>query len=200
MFGDCQPTEAIRRGGSGLRMGRTKIGINGTDENWVVVKGENWLTTPTSTTRLRPGCASTPPSSPPSTARARRGIIECAEEFGGPGNSETWVTVATRHHLEVVTRQLDPAGAAQLSEVVVHNADVFHPLDHHLLDGKEASRLALLLRPHDDDTIQPMRVTLRDLRLPADVIVVSRDYAERWRDVRGSLVHAALSQCRVLAR
>lgn len=41
--------------------------------------------------------------------------------------------------------------------------------------------------------------TLRDLRLPADVIVVSRDYAERWREVRGGLVHAALSQGRVLA-
>jgi predicted nucleotidyltransferase len=41
--------------------------------------------------------------------------------------------------------------------------------------------------------------TLRDLRLPVDVIVVSREYAERWREVRGGLVHAALSQGRVLA-
>lgn len=41
--------------------------------------------------------------------------------------------------------------------------------------------------------------TLRDLRMPADVIVVSRDYADRWRGVRGGLVHAALTQGRVLA-
>jgi predicted nucleotidyltransferase len=41
--------------------------------------------------------------------------------------------------------------------------------------------------------------TLRDLRISVDVIVVSRDYAERWRDVRGGLVHAALSRGRVLA-
>lgn len=41
--------------------------------------------------------------------------------------------------------------------------------------------------------------TLRDLRLPTDVIVVSRDYADRWRAVRGGLVHAALSHGRVLA-
>lgn len=41
--------------------------------------------------------------------------------------------------------------------------------------------------------------TLRDLRLPANVIVVSREYADRWREVRGGLVHAALSQGRVLA-
>jgi Nucleotidyltransferase domain. len=40
--------------------------------------------------------------------------------------------------------------------------------------------------------------TLRDLRLPADVIVVSREYADRWREVRGGLVHAAMSQGRVL--
>jgi predicted nucleotidyltransferase len=39
--------------------------------------------------------------------------------------------------------------------------------------------------------------TLRDLRMPAKVIVVSRDYAARWRDVRGGLVNAALSHGRV---
>jgi uncharacterized protein len=41
--------------------------------------------------------------------------------------------------------------------------------------------------------------TLRDLRVPADVIVVSREYVDRWREVRGGLIHAALSQGRVLA-
>lgn len=44
-----------------------------------------------------------------------------------------------------------------------------------------------------------LRRTLRDLRLPADVIVVSREYADRWREIRGGVVHAALSQGRVLA-
>jgi predicted nucleotidyltransferase len=41
--------------------------------------------------------------------------------------------------------------------------------------------------------------TLRDLRMPAAVIVVSRDYADRWGEVRGGLVHAALSHGRVIA-
>lgn len=41
--------------------------------------------------------------------------------------------------------------------------------------------------------------TLRELRMPADVIVVSRAYADHWRDVRGGVVHAALSQGRILA-
>jgi predicted nucleotidyltransferase len=40
---------------------------------------------------------------------------------------------------------------------------------------------------------------LRDLRIPVDVIVVSRRYAEEWRDVRGGIVHAALGEGRVLA-
>jgi len=48
---------------------------------------------------------------------------------------------------------------------------------------------------------EPVRLhrTLRDLRIPADVIVVSRDYADRWREVRGGVVHAAFSRGRVLA-
>lgn len=41
--------------------------------------------------------------------------------------------------------------------------------------------------------------TLRDLRVPVSVIVLSRDYVDRWRDVRGGLVNAVLSQGRVLA-
>ena len=44
-----------------------------------------------------------------------------------------------------------------------------------------------------------LRRALRGMRLAADVIVVSRDYAEEWEGVRGSLVHAALSEGRVLA-
>jgi len=48
------------------------------------------------------------------------------------------------------------------------------------------------------ESVRLMRV-LRDLRVPAEVIVVSEDYAAKWRDVRGGLVHAALSEGRVLA-
>lgn len=60
----------------------------------------------------------------------------------------------------------------------------------------------LVIEPEvDNEAEESVRLhrTLRDLRLPADVIVVSRDYADRWRDVRGGLVHAALSQGRILA-
>lgn len=60
----------------------------------------------------------------------------------------------------------------------------------------------LVIKPEvDNEAEESVRLhrTLRDLRVPADVIVVSREYADRWREVRGGLVHAALSQGRVLA-
>lgn len=60
----------------------------------------------------------------------------------------------------------------------------------------------LVVEPQvDNEAEESVRLhrTLRDLRVPADVIVVSREYADRWREVRGGLVHAALSQGRVLA-
>ncbi len=43
-----------------------------------------------------------------------------------------------------------------------------------------------------------MRI-LRDLRVPIDVIVVSQHYADEWRNVRGSVVHAAFAEGRELA-
>lgn len=60
----------------------------------------------------------------------------------------------------------------------------------------------LVIEPHvDDEAGESVRLhrELRGLRIPADVVVVNRDYAESWADVRGSVVHAALSQGRVLA-
>lgn len=43
-----------------------------------------------------------------------------------------------------------------------------------------------------------LRRQLRGLRLAVDVIVVSRREAEEWRDVRGSFIHTALTEGRVL--
>jgi predicted nucleotidyltransferase len=44
-----------------------------------------------------------------------------------------------------------------------------------------------------------LRRALRDLLVPIDVVVVSEQEVAEWRDVRGSLVHAALADGRVLA-
>ena len=60
----------------------------------------------------------------------------------------------------------------------------------------------LVVEPSVDDPTEEsvrLRRTLRGLGLVADVVVVSEREAEDWRDVRGSLIHAALSEGRPLA-
>jgi len=60
----------------------------------------------------------------------------------------------------------------------------------------------LVIEPEvDNEAEESVRLhrTLRDLRVAVDVVVVSREYADRWRCVRGSFVHAVLSHGRVLA-
>jgi predicted nucleotidyltransferase len=43
-----------------------------------------------------------------------------------------------------------------------------------------------------------LRRALRSLRIPVDVIVVSERYAEEWGPARGSMVHAALTEGRMV--
>jgi predicted nucleotidyltransferase len=60
----------------------------------------------------------------------------------------------------------------------------------------------LIVEPSVDDAVQEavrLRRTLRGLGVFADVVVISEDEARVWRDVRGSLIHAALSEGRPLA-
>lgn len=60
----------------------------------------------------------------------------------------------------------------------------------------------LVVEPTVEDATEEsirLRRTLRGLGLFADVIVVSEREAEKWGDVRGSLIHAALSEGRPLA-
>jgi predicted nucleotidyltransferase len=60
----------------------------------------------------------------------------------------------------------------------------------------------LIVEPSLDDAVQEavrLRRTLRGLGVFADVLVISEDEARVWRNVRGSLIHAALSEGRPLA-
>jgi predicted nucleotidyltransferase len=41
-----------------------------------------------------------------------------------------------------------------------------------------------------------LRRELRSLRVPIDVVVVSEAYAEEWAGVRGTMIHAAMSEGR----
>ncbi len=60
----------------------------------------------------------------------------------------------------------------------------------------------LIVEPAVSDSVEEsvrLRRTLRGLGLFADVIVVNEREVEEWREVRGSLIHAALSEGRSLA-
>jgi hypothetical protein len=60
----------------------------------------------------------------------------------------------------------------------------------------------LVIEPEVENTaLESVRLmrAVRDLRLPVEVVVVSERDAAEWQDVRGSLVHAALAEGRVLA-
>jgi predicted nucleotidyltransferase len=51
---------------------------------------------------------------------------------------------------------------------------------------------------HTGEESVRLRRALRGLTIAADVIVVSEEHVNDWRDVRGSLIHAALSEGRTL--
>ena len=76
------------------------------EEDWVVVKGERLTTDPLQfhdlARRLRYHPSFLAEGHCPSEAK----IIRCANNVGGPGNLRVWMTVGTRHHIEVVTQQL----------------------------------------------------------------------------------------------
>ena len=60
----------------------------------------------------------------------------------------------------------------------------------------------LVLEPEVDNPAEEavrLRRTLRGMTLTVDIVVASDREAEEWRDVRGSLIHAALSESRPLA-
>jgi predicted nucleotidyltransferase len=59
----------------------------------------------------------------------------------------------------------------------------------------------LVIEPSVKDAVDEsvrLRRTLNELDVFADVVVVSKDEAEDWRDVHGTVIHAALSEGRPL--
>lgn len=56
----------------------------------------------------------------------------------------------------------------------------------------------LVIEPEVEDEAGESVRLMRDLRIPVEVLVVGRRYAEEWAGVRGSVVHAAICHGRVL--
>lgn len=68
--------------------------------------------------------------------------------------------------------------------------------------GPDSDLDFLVVEPHVEDELEEavqLRRSLRGLRVPADVIVVSQERADTLRDVPGSFLHRALAEGRVLA-
>lgn len=68
--------------------------------------------------------------------------------------------------------------------------------------GRRSDLDFLVVEPTVDNAAEEavrLRRELRDLRIPIDVIVVSSRYADEWRDVRGSVVHTAIREGRLVA-
>lgn len=68
--------------------------------------------------------------------------------------------------------------------------------------GEHSDLDLLVIEPSVEDPAREsvrLRRALGDLVLAADVIVTSEERVQQWRDVRGSMIHAALSQGRELA-
>jgi uncharacterized protein len=69
-------------------------------------------------------------------------------------------------------------------------ADAGSDLDLLVIEPVEGSRHREMVR---------LRAALDPLRVPADVVVVTEEHVEAWGSVPGTLIHAALSEGRVLA-
>jgi predicted nucleotidyltransferase len=68
--------------------------------------------------------------------------------------------------------------------------------------GRHSDLDFLVIEPSVDDVVEEtvrLRRTLIGLDVFVDIVVVSEDEAEAWGGVRGSMIHAALSEGRPLA-
>jgi len=105
------------------------------------------------------------------------------------------LTAITEELIEEAARRL--AAAAPDAEIILFGS-------HARGDAGEHSDLDfLVIEPHveswGEESLR-LRRQLRGLCVAADIIVVSRDHAERRRDTDGDVVHAAFGEGRVLAR
>lgn len=81
--------------------------IYATDEEWLIEKGRSFrdygggqYRTLAAQVKARPGFLTA------SHCQTEQKVIDCAANRGGTGGLKEWVTAATRHHIEVVSRQL----------------------------------------------------------------------------------------------
>jgi predicted nucleotidyltransferase len=92
--------------------------------------------------------------------------------------------------------------ARRLSEAAPHARVILFGSHSRGTAGPHSDLDFLVVEPSVDDPAEEsarLRRTLRGLGLFADVVVISEREAEEWREVRGSLIHSALSEGRPIA-
>lgn len=97
--------------------------------------------------------------------------------------------------IEAAGRQLADAAASPARVVLFGSHGRGEPsqgsdLDFLVIEREVENRAREMVR---------LRGVLSPLGVPVDVFVVSEEYAHKWADVKGTLIHAALSEGRVLA-
>jgi uncharacterized protein len=120
-------------------------------------------------------------------------------------------TLPAQVRIDMATRYREPViDEATIDEAAQRIADASPPGTRVILFGSHARGDAgkhsdldfLVIEPEVENTAEEsvrLRRTLRGLLLAADVIVTSEQRVRDWRDVKGSLIHAALAEGRELA-
>lgn len=157
-----------------------------------------------------------PSRSPPSRTAPLRRIRSCAQPPVMARQAARWAPrqmvggyIADRATSTLVGSVFDMVDETQIREAgrrlasAAPDSRVILFGSHARGDARDRSDLDILVIKPDVENagLEAVRLMreLRDLRLPLEVIVVSGDDVEDWGDVRGSLVHAAITEGRILA-
>ena len=102
----------------------------------------------------------------------------------------------------VITQDTIESAAQTLADAARSPATVILFGSHARGGANEQSDLDFLVIEKDVDSRLDEMVRLRDalppLEVSVDVLVFTEDYVEEWKDVRGTVINAALSEGRVL--
>ncbi len=132
----------------------------------------------------------------------RRARLRSPEAGRAPSPLQSHSTRSGRYRRAVFDESVIVEAAKRLS-TAAPGAEVILFGSHARGDAGPGSDLDfLIVEPSVDDAPQEavrLRRTLRGLGIFADVLVISEDEARAWRDVRGSLIQAALAEGRPLA-
>ena len=121
---------------------------------------------------------------------------------GGTPRTPTPDARALRYGVAVETQEIIEAAGKTLAELANDSVKILLFGSHARGDAGPDSDYDFLVVERDPKNRHEEMVrldrALRSLRVPTDIVVVSEQYATEWGGVRNSMVHAALTEGRVL--